>query len=94
MAILKKDPADVLDYGFDWSDWLKQADGTTDVVSTSTWTVTPTGLTTSSPFKDGEVTGVWLQGGVAGKKYTVTNRMETTSGRVVERSLTVHVEDR
>jgi len=43
MTRFLKDPDAVLDYGFDWSDWL--ADGET--ISTSTWTV-ETGITKDS----------------------------------------------
>ena len=94
MSILRKDPADVLDYGFDFKDWLKQYDGTVDVISTATWTATPAGLTLEDEYTDSTIAGVWLSEGSAGKKYAVACKVTTAAGRVVERSFTVHVEER
>ena len=84
-----KDPDAVLDYGFDWSDWL--ADGET--ISTSTWTI-PTGLTEDSETETTTATKVWLSGGTAGTDYTVSNKIVTSDGRTDERSMTIRVQER
>lgn len=84
-----QDPADVLDYALDWSDWLD--DGET--IASSTWAVTPAGLTTSltSIVNNGTAAVVWLSGGVADRMYTVTNHITTTDSRTVERSIAVTI---
>ena len=84
-----KDPDAVLDYGFDWLDWL--ANGET--ISTSTWTI-PTGLTEDSETETSTTTKVWLSGGTAGIDYTITNKIVTSAGRTDERSITIMVEER
>jgi len=89
MSVYLKDPEAVLDYGFDWSDWL--ADGET--ISTSTWTV-PTGITKDSDSKTDTVTTIWLSGGTAGKSYRVTNHIVTSAGRQDDRSLIIKVMER
>ena len=89
MTTYIKDPQSVLDYGFDWSDWLD----TGDTVSTSTWTV-PTGITEDSETETSTATTIWLSGGTVGKKYKITNRMVTANGRTVDRSFYVKVESR
>jgi len=86
MTTYIKDPQSVLDYGFDWSDWLD----TDDTVSTSAWNV-PTGITEDSDSKTTTTTTVWLSGGTVGKKYKITNRMVTDDGRTVERSFYIKV---
>ena len=65
-----KDPESVLDYGFDWSDWLD----TDDTVSTSTWKV-PTGITEDSDTNTTTTTMIWLSGGTVGSQYKITNRI-------------------
>lgn len=84
-----QDPADVLDYALDWTDWLD--DGET--ISTSSWAVTPSGLTTSlaSIVNNNTTAVVWLSGGTVGNSYTVTNHITTTDSRTVERSITVAI---
>jgi hypothetical protein len=86
-----KDPSAVLDYGFDWSDWLTSAGG--DTISTSTWTAT-TGITIASSSIASGVTIAWLSGGTAGSDYTLTNRIVTAGARTDERSMTIIVRDR
>lgn len=85
----RKDPASVLDYGIDWSDWLASG----EIISTSTWTV-PTGITKDSDSKGDESTIVWLSGGTAGMAYEITNKITTSDSRTVERTIEVIVEQR
>ncbi len=89
MAIFVKDPDSNLDYGFDWSGWL--ADGET--ISTSTWSV-PAGLTAGASSHAGTGTTIWLSGGTEGNEYRVTNRIETSAGRIDERSHIIKVKER
>lgn len=84
-----KDPADVLDYPNNWSDWLD--DGET--IYSSTWAVSPSGLSMSMPsiVNNGTYAVVWLAGGVANNIYIVTNRITTTDGRIAERSFNLAI---
>lgn len=85
----RKDPDSVLDYGIDWSDWLASG----ETISTSTWTV-PTGITEDSDLNGDESTLIWLSGGTAGTTYTLANKIVTSDGRTVERTIEIIVGQR
>ena len=89
MDSVKKDPQAVLDYGFDWSDWLAVG----ETVSTSSWAV-EAGITKDSDTNDSTTTTIWLSGGTAGEDYTVTNTIVTSASRTDERSIIVFVRER
>ena len=72
-----KDPADVLDYKNDWSEWLAG----TDTISTSTWSASPSGLTVDSSEISDTETVVWLSAGTVDTRYEVTNHIATVAGR-------------
>ena len=84
-----KDPDAILDYQFDWSDWL----GSSDTISTSTFTV-ETGLTKVTDTKTTTTTTIWLSGGTVGQTYGVANRIVTAGGRTEDRSIMIHVTNR
>ena len=86
-----KDPADVLDYGLDWSDQLALV-SPADTISSVTWTV-PAGLTAGPQFLVGSVATAWLSGGTAGTDYTIICRIVTTGGRTLERSVKLLVKE-
>lgn len=84
-----KDPSAVLDWMFDWTDWL--ASGETIISHTIT---VDTGITNdSSTEDDGKVT-VWLSGGTAGENYKVACLIETSAGRTDERTIWIKVVNR
>ena len=84
-----KDPSAVLDYVFDWTEWLATGETITDHTITA-----DTGITVdSSTESDGKVT-VWLSGGTAGINYKVACLVETSAGRTDERTLWIRVVDR
>lgn len=89
MKTFIKDPNSILDYGFDWSDWLD----TDDTVSTSAWTV-PSGITEHSDSKTTTTTTIWLSGGTIGRQYRIQNRIVTADGRTADRSFYVKIENR
>ena len=91
MRIFKKDPNAVLDYGFDWSDWLDEV--TDESISTSTWTV-PSGITKDSDSKMDGITTIWLSGGTAGETYLIANRIVTSASRTEDRSFKAKVVER
>lgn len=78
-----KDPDEVLDYGFDWSDWLDEIG---DTISTSAWEKDSASLTVTDETKTTTSTTVWLSAGVLGETYFVTNRIVTVGGRTADRS--------
>ena len=78
-VIRDKDPQAVLDYGFDYIEWL---DG--DTLTASTWVVSgPDALLTLAPAATFNTvsTTVWLTGGTLGEAYVVTNHITTAAGR-------------
>lgn len=91
-----KDPQAVLDFGFNYEEWL-DAD-VSEVIITSTWAVED-GLTIDgSPLPTtiigGNTTAVWISGGTAGENYLLTNTITTDVGRVDERSYKIHIVNR
>lgn len=89
MTLFVKDPDAVLDFQFDWSEWLEAA----ETIDTSTTTV-ETGLTKDSESASTTTATIWLSGGTAGTTYDVANRVTTSSGRTDERTIQIRVENR
>jgi len=89
LSSFTKDPADILDYGIDWSSWLAPLE---DTITTSTWSV-PTGLSKGAESKSTTASTVWLSGGTAGEVYKVANKIVTAGGRTAERSITIKVKE-
>ena len=84
-----KDPSAVLDYMFDWTEWLATGETITDHTITA-----DTGITVdSSTEDDGKVT-VWLSGGTAGINYKVACLITTSAGRTDERTIWIKVVER
>ncbi|WP_265561931.1 phage fiber-tail adaptor protein [Sphingomicrobium arenosum] len=93
MTLVLKDPGAKLDYLVDWgADYLGE-----DVVAASHWAISPEeegGVAiVGETFDDASAT-VTVAGGVAGRRYRLSNRVTTSSGRVDERSLLLRVEER
>lgn len=88
-ADFQKDPDDVLDYSFDWSQWL----ATNETISTFTALPSP-GITVNSTSNTVSITTVWLSGGTAGTPYTVTHRIVTNQSRTVDRTMTIRATNR
>jgi hypothetical protein len=84
-----KDPSAVLDWHWDWTDWLASG----ETISTSTVTVSA-GMTLGSSSNTGTSATAWLAGGTPGQPYLVANRIVTNQGRTDERSITIRVKDR
>lgn len=83
-AVKIQDPAEVLDYSFDWSAWLA-----TDSISGSVWTVSPAGPTVSGNQIAGAVTTCFLSGLAFAGLYRLLNTVTTAQGRTAERAITV-----
>lgn len=84
-----KDPHAVLDYVFDWSNWLASG----ETISTSAITV-ESGITKDSESNTSTTAKVWLSGGTEGVRYTITSRITTNQGRTDDRSAIVRVSNR
>ena len=92
-----KDPSAVLDYAFDWKEWL--ATGETIAVDSETGekliTITAdTGIAVDSSTEDAGKVTVWLSGGTAGINYRVACLITTSAGRTDERTIWIKVTDR
>ena len=84
-----KDPSAVLDYVFDWTEWLATGETIDNYTTTA-----DTGIAVDSPTEDtGKVT-VWLSGGTAGINYKVACLITTAAGRTDERTIWIKVTDR
>ncbi len=84
-----KDPSAILDWAFDWTDWLAAAETITDHTITA-----DTGLTVDSSTEDAGVVTVWLSGGTAGENYKVACLVTTSAGRTDERTIWIKVTNR
>ena len=102
VALEPKDPTDIKDYAIEWVDTLGGESET--AISTSTWSASdPAGLTVLSlaPYApyisaDGTMTVVWVSGGTAGERYTLTNTIVTAGAtpRTHQRSIIIPCADR
>jgi len=88
MKFFVKDPASTLDYNMDWTLWL---DG--DDITISTWVI-DSPLVSMSESETTKITTIFVAGGVDGETYTLTNNINTISGRVDERSIILRVANR
>lgn len=87
-----KDPDAVLNYTLDWNGaspgpWLS----TGDTISTSTWTLSSTGITQDSETETTTTTTITVSGGTAGEDYELTNRIVTVGGLATDRTIRIKV---
>jgi hypothetical protein len=90
-AIIPKGPNDVLDYPFDWTDWLASI---SDTIATSVSNVTDatSQAVVASESHTYTKAVVWVGGGIDGKTAAVTNRITTTGGRTAERTIYIKIQ--
>lgn len=89
MSVYLKDPTAVIDYEHDWSALLTEG----ETISTSTWSVTPSGaLTVESDSETDTTATVMVSGGTVGQVIRLTNQIVTSAGRTDERTIVVRVE--
>lgn len=87
-----KDPSSVIDWTHDWADYLQSS----ETISSSTWSVTPTTTSPLTVDSDTETTTtatVWLSGGLVGQVYRVTNQIVTNQSRTEQRDLVIRCEN-
>lgn len=84
-----KGPSSVLEYIFDWTDWLQ----TGDLISAHTITVAE-GITKDSSSENQGIVTVWLSGGASGSTYPMSCQIETSMGRKEKFTVDVMVVER
>lgn len=85
----KKDPDAVLDWIFDWTDWL----GEFETITNAQFFVDP-GITIVSQAHTTKTATTWLSGGTEGNVYKVTCRITSSDGRIDDRSFTLRCTNR
>lgn len=85
----KKDPDSVLDYAFNWNEWLESGENINSHVIT-----VDDGITKDSSSNSSTAVVVWLSGGTAGINYNIACKIVTSGGRTVERSITIRCRER
>jgi len=80
MRVFEKDPSALLDYHWDFSDWLGN-----DVISSFEFTTPVDLVLEDSSEAGGKVTG-WFSGGTLNKSHVVVCQILTAGGRREQRS--------
>lgn len=86
MRKFNKTPVALLDWAFDWSNWLLQGES----IQTYELTISD-GLTVQSDSNDAQHVVVWLSDGSVGETYKVTCQVTTDQGRIDERACQIVV---
>lgn len=89
MAI-KKDPDAVLDYVFDWTDWLAPL---ADVIVSVEW-VPSAGITVVSSSNTSATATAFAAGGVVDAEEFLTCRITTAGGRTEDRTIRFSITQR
>lgn len=89
LGTVKKQPVEVLDYDFDYTEFL---DGI-DTLDSATTAVSPTGGLTVTGSIVGDRVKVWASGGTDGSTYVVTVTATTVDGRVKQDELRVRIKE-
>jgi len=84
----QKHEDDVLDYQFDWSEWLNPLG---DTILSSQFSVEPIGPALTSPTNDNYTTKVWVGGGTDQGNYKLLNTITTTGGRTKTAHMTIRI---
>jgi len=93
MSMILKDPEAVLDYAWNWANWLDTSTTPNESIIAHTITV-PSGLTLESSTAASGIVTAWISGGTVGTTYRVECLIVTTAGRTDERSLWITVQER
>ena len=84
-----KDPDAVLDYAFDWTEWLQSS----ETISVYTISI-GAGIIKDSDSETNGIVTVWLSGGTDGETYEVACKITTGLGRTDERTAMVEMSER
>ncbi|MGW2206766.1 phage fiber-tail adaptor protein [Streptomyces sp. NPDC001774] len=83
-----KDPSDVLDYEWDWSQWLGEGEEITDSVVSAA-----DGVSLDSFSHTATSVRAWLSDGDAGSTYKIVCQITTSQARVKQRTLQLRIEE-
>jgi hypothetical protein len=89
MAQFIKDPNAVLDYKWDWTDWLP----TGDTITTANVTIASGDVTLNSQSNTTSDVTAWVSAGTANTKATLTARVTTAQGRTDDRTITLVIQE-
>ncbi len=94
-AEITKDPDAVLDYTFDWTDWLASASTPPDTIVSGQCAISgDSAASISSVSFDQQRVTAWVQGGTVGAKATLRCRITTAAGRIDDRSVFLKIKER
>ncbi len=96
-ATINKDPNAVLDYTFDWTDWLALVSDTIASKDVAIVDAAATGgVVDSSSIVGGNKVVVWVSGGTPGKTIALRCRITTSNAtpRVDDRTVYLKVKER
>lgn len=80
MKKFNKQPADVLDYTVDLTNWMVSG----DTVTSTNASITPSGPSIEVTQGASSQPKIWVSGGTNGKQYKVTTTIVTNGGRTKE----------
>jgi hypothetical protein len=83
--LYNKDPAESANLIVDWSTWLEG-----DVISFSNWFI-PTDLSSASSGLTAASTNIWIEGGILGEHYALSNTITTSTGRIAKRTIILRI---
>lgn len=78
-----KDPDDYLDYCLDWTQRLVDA----DTITTVEWMLSSPDLVKDNESHDTTKAIVWLKGGLDKTTYSITCRVTTAQGRIMDQTV-------
>lgn len=85
-----KDPGEMLDYQFNWTQRLEQG----ETITSSLIELLSGDVTLSSESYLGAVTTVWISGGTVGTSSVINNKITTSDGRVYEESAKLRIREK
>lgn len=85
----EKDPEAVLDYAFDWTDWLEVGETIDSYVTTPS-----SDLTVDSETESSGIVTVFISGGTNRANGTATCHIVTSAGREDDRTILIPVRQR
>jgi hypothetical protein len=83
-----KDPNDVDDFGWDFTDLL----ATGETIATQQ-IIAPVGITAAAPTEASGIVTARLSGGTLGVEYQVACRVTTSAGKTLDRTLRLFIRD-
>ncbi len=89
----QKTPAEILDYGVDWSAWLAAGDTIQSIdVTVAKGSVTLAPSPAPAPANNTTAVTLWLAGGLKGETSVISCQVTTVAGRTAEALVSLFVE--